>query len=172
MIKILVKGKSLALEVLIGNKIIHSFPIKIGENGLRKTQEGDKKTPVGNYRITWKASVFQEDNPKNNLYKITEGNSFALWNPKKGTTEFSREFGTTEEELWRDAYGGKEAVVMCLDYPNSKDTAEGRTGSCIEIHASKNFDKPSLGCVKLTCEDAKILYELVEVGTEVEIRES
>ncbi|KAA3599365.1 MAG: hypothetical protein DWQ06_10650 [Calditrichaeota bacterium] len=169
MIKILVKGKSLVLEVLSGDKILHSFHIKIGANGLRKTKEGDKKTPVGNYKILWKASVFQEDNPSKKLYKITEGNSFALWNPKLKTTEFSREFGTTDEELWRDSYGGEEAVVLCLDYPNVKDIAEGKTGSCIEIHATKNFHKPSLGCIKLTCEDAKILYCLVEVGTEVSI---
>ncbi|MCC7431298.1 L,D-transpeptidase [bacterium] len=167
--KIFIKGKSLVLELRSEDKVLYSFPIKIGKNGLFKEKEGDKKTPVGIYKIIWKASVFQEDAPELRTYKIIPNQSFALWNEKKGVTEFSRTEGTKEEELWQDAYGGDEAVVFCLNYPNKKDKSEGKTGSCIEIHATKNFDKPSLGCVKLRCEEAKFLYGLVEVGTKVEI---
>jgi len=45
------------------------------------------------------------------------------------------------EKLWTDAYGGKNAYVMALDYPNSEDRKQGKTGSCIETGSSLRADR-------------------------------
>jgi hypothetical protein len=39
-------------------KLLKCYPVGLGLNGMGKTREGDKKTPVGEYEIIWKASRF------------------------------------------------------------------------------------------------------------------
>jgi murein L,D-transpeptidase YafK len=67
---------------------------------------------------------------------------------------------------------------MALDYPNTEDRAQGKTGSCIEIHASVNLEqvgyedyKGTLGCVSLYPAYAKRIYDHVNPGTPVRIVE-
>jgi len=82
------------------------------------------------------------------------------------------------ERLWTDDYGGKDAYIMALNYPTAKERAEGKTGSCIEIHASCNLEKAgyrnyggTLGCVALYPAFARRIYQQVNPGTPVRIVE-
>jgi hypothetical protein len=81
--------------------------------------------------------------------------------------------GPPLEKLWSDPYGGDEAAVISINYPNAKDRARGFTGDCIHIHSDKRHDhgilKKSYGCIHMFTPDAKELYEMVEVGTPVKI---
>ncbi|MFP4497051.1 MAG: murein L,D-transpeptidase family protein [Vulcanimicrobiota bacterium] len=148
-------------------KVIKKYPVGIGSNGTGKTREGDRKTPLGNYRIIWKASRFAKTDGG---HLIEDGKAFC--GPDNIFTT-DPNVGYSSEKLWTDGYGGSEAVVMCLDYPNETDRAKGYTGGCIEIHATKLGGigkRSSAGCIRMNPGDARDLYNQVKVGTPVIIK--
>lgn len=164
---IVIHGYSYKLQLFNSeNRLLKEYKVGIGKNGMGKTRSGDKKTPVGTYYIIWKASRFAKTDGG---YPIVEGAAFCgpdncfTTNPKIGYSSGS---------LWTAGYGGKEAVVMCLDYPNKDDKAKGYTGGCIEIHATQlgGIGKMSSeGCIRMNPKDARELYLLVNTGTRVVI---
>jgi len=203
---ILVKGSERKLYLIENNAIKFMFGIAIGERGLGKTREGDHKTPIGNYIIKWMVSRNgpPKENPGGLSSFVIDGKTYAVLDTElyfgdltnirvkvlpDGTRKVSHDLNdrpiTPEEikiakgeRLWRDAYGGKNCYVMALDYPNKRDRAQGKTGSCIEIHTSLNLEKAghkyykgTLGCIAMYSADAKRLYEYVHPGTPVRIVE-
>lgn len=154
-------------------KLLKTYKIGIGINGMGKTREGDKKTPLGEYEIIWKATKFQEDiDPNNeNEHFIEDGYAFA--GPDNIFTT-DPEIGYSSEQLWTEGYGGDEAVVLCINYPNALDKSKGYTGGCIEIHATHLGgigQCSSYGCLRMHPGDAREVYNLVEVGAKVYINE-
>ncbi len=150
------------------DEVIKTYPIGIGLNGMGKTMEGDRKTPLGEYEIIWKASRFANTDGG---YFIEEGRAFC--GPDNIFTT-DPNIGYSSESLWTEGYGGDEAVVMCLDYPNASDKAKGYSGGCIEIHATHLGgigECSSYGCIRMYPEDARELYKLIDVGTKVYIYE-
>lgn len=162
---IVVRSATFTLELYdANNKLIKSYPIGLGRGGMGKTKRGDCKTPVGEYEIIWKASRFWETDGG---FSIVDG--FAFAGPNSMFTP-DPAIGYDDEQLWTDSYGGKEAVVMCLNYPNESDVAKGYTGDCIEIHATQLGgigEYGSAGCVRMLPTDARDLYNRVSVGTKV-----
>ncbi|MBN1882401.1 MAG: L,D-transpeptidase [Deltaproteobacteria bacterium] len=155
-----------AFLVYEGAELIASFPCETGYGGMGKTREGDGKTPVGEYHIAWMASVEVNRGHTDKGSPVIEG---MTWCDETGLV-YGPE-GRNEERLWTDAYGGEDATIMGLDYPNEEDVARGYTGDCIEIHGTTRLvdGKPtrSAGCIKLTAKDAILLYHMVDVGTPV-----
>ena len=150
------------------DEVIRTYDIGIGLNGMGKTREGDKKTPIGEYEILWKASRFANTDGG---YLIEDGRAFC--GPDNIFTK-DPDIGYSSESLWKEGYGGDEAVVMCIDYPNSSDKAKGYTGGCIEIHATHLGgigECSSYGCIRMYPDNARELYNLVNVGTKVYIYE-
>ena len=149
------------------NTLIKSYPVGLGKNGMGKTKQGDKKTPTGTYEIIWKASRFWQTDGG---YPIIDGQAFA------GTDSiFTTDpaLGDPDEKLWTDSYGGQEAVVMCINYPNASDKLKDYTGDCIEIHATQLGgigEFVSAGCVRMNPADARELYNYVLAGATVIIR--
>jgi murein L,D-transpeptidase YafK len=150
-----------------GETPVLDFPCETGIRGMGKTKEGDKKTPVGKYKIIWMASK-GGNNDREGAREIIDGitwcdDSSIYYGPE----------GPAGERLWTDAYGGEDAVVMGLDYPNDDDIRRGYTGDCIEIHATKRLKNggltPSAGCIKMYCGDALVLYNRVGLFTPVVI---
>ena len=203
---VLVKGSERKLYLIENNAIKFVFDIAIGERGLGKTKEGDHKTPIGDYIIKWMVSRSgpPKQNPGGVQSFVVDGRTYAVLDTElyfgelthirvkvlpDGTRKVSHDLNdrpiTPEEikiaqgeKLWTDAYGGKNSYVMALDYPNKKDRSEGKTGSCIEIHASLNLEKAGYkhyrgtrGCIAMYPTDAKRVYEYVHPGTPVRIVE-
>jgi len=166
---IVVYGSEYYMKVFTSDgKLLKRYPVGIGINGMGKTRSGDKKTPVGEYEIIWKASRFADTDGG---YPIKDGRAFA--GPDNIFTT-DPAVGYSSEQLWTDGYGGNKAVVMCLNYPNESDKSKGYTGGCIEIHATLLGgieECSSAGCVRMYPEDARELYRLVKVGTKVYIKE-
>lgn len=166
---IVVHGSTFTLELYDQyDHMVKTYPVGLGKNGLGKTKRGDKKTPRGEYHIIWKASRFAATDGG---YEIKEDRSFCALNNK--FTADPR-IGLSDEQLWTEDYGGEQAVVMGLDYPNEKDHARGYVGECIEIHATLHGgigQFVSAGCVRMSPADARDLYQYVEVGTTVVIQE-
>jgi len=203
---VLVKGAERKLYLIENSAITFVFDIAIGERGLGKKREGDHKTPLGDYTIKWMVSRNgpPKQNPGGVQSFVFDGHTYAVLDTElyfgdlahirvkvlpDGTRKVSHDLNdrpiTPEEikiahgeRLWTDAYGGKDSYVMALNYPNNKDRSEGKTGSCIEIHASLNLEKEgykkykgTLGCIAMYPADAKRVYEYVNPGTPVRIVE-
>ncbi len=165
---IVIESNTFTLELFdTENHLIKSYPVGLGLNGMGKTKSGDKKTPIGQYEILWKASRFWETDGG---YPIVDGHAFAC--PDNSFTTDPNK-ADPDETLWTDAYGGSQAVVMCLNYPNASDIANDYTGSCIEIHASLYGgigEYCSMGCIRMIPEDARDLYQHIDAGAKVFIR--
>jgi D-alanyl-D-alanine dipeptidase len=203
---IFVKGSERKLYLIEQNEIKLVFDSAVGERGLGKTKEGDHKTPLGDYRIKWMVSKNgpPKKNPGGASSFVVDGQTYAALDTElyfgdlkkirvkllpDGTRKVSHDVNdrpitpleiriAQSERLWTDAYGGKNAYVMALDYPTPKDRAEGKTGSCIEIHASLKLENEgykkytgTLGCVSMYPDYAKRVYEYVNPGTPVRIVE-
>lgn len=151
------------LQVWHGSQLTDEYPAEIGRGGLDKRRSGDHKTPLGNYEISWMASRARDKG-----HRVIHGKS---WCEKNRFVHADR--GSPVEKLWSLSYGGRQSVVMSINYPNERDAAQGRTGNCIHIHATKHLRDgsltKSLGCIHLFPKDALELYDAVEVGTPVKI---
>ena len=182
---LLVLGLSKKIYLVEGNQVRLCFSVAIGENGLGKTKEGDKKTPLGDYHIKWMVSRNgpPKKNPDGQNSFVVDGETYAIRDTELYFGKLE-DAGLSEEELkiaqdeklWTAAYGGENVFVMALDYPNEQDRREGRTGSSIEIHASvplgqAGFErhKGTLGCVALIPDHASGIYAHVNPGTPVRI---
>jgi len=203
---LLVEASEKKMYLIKNNTIQLVFDVALGKGGLGKTREGDHKTPLGDYRIKWMVSRNgpPKQNPGGLTSSVIQGKTYAVLDTElyvgdltdirvkvlpDGTRKVSEDIHdrpiTREEieiargeKLWTDAYGGEQAYVMALDYPNKDDRAQGKTGSCIEIHASVNLEKVgykdykgTLGCVSLYPAYAKRIYHYVTPGTPVRIIE-
>jgi hypothetical protein len=155
---------SLNLLQLWGHgELIREYPIETGKGGLAKKTSGDHKTPIGDYEISWIASKISKKGQK-----VIENMSWC-----KGNKFVHAPTGPALEKLWAEPYGGNEATIMSINYPNDKEIELGYSGECIHIHADKRLNggqlKKSYGCIHMYPEDAKELYEMVQVGTPVKI---
>jgi len=144
-------------------ELIREYPVDVGMHGLGKQRSGDHRTPIGDYEVSWMAARSSKKG-----HRIVENRSWCTNNAFVDATS-----GPALEKLWSEPYGGDEAAVISINYPNAKDRLRGFTGDCIHIHSDKRHDqgvlKKSYGCVHMFPADAKELYEMVEVGTPVKI---
>jgi hypothetical protein len=151
------------LELWAGADLLRVYPISTGKGGIGKTRSGDHKTPLGDYEISWMASKKSAKG-----HRIVNGTSWCANNKFYYGPD-----GPPLERLWADVYGGEDATVLSINYPNASDRANGRTGDCIHIHAEKKIAEGSLresyGCIHLYTEHARELYEIVDVCTPVKI---
>ncbi len=173
---IVVIGRRKRLYLCRGSRLLKSFPIGHGRRGFGKRREGDKKTPLGSYKILWMAArhePYRSARRERALrrYQIRNHRAYCKPNPRTGISEFRRDHGPRGERLWRPAYGGRYATVMAINYPNQYDRKAHRTGSCIEIHASFHL-KGSAGCITLWPRHARQLYNCSFPNMRVEIRYS
>ncbi len=144
-------------------ELIKEYPIEIGKTGTHKRQSGDHRTPIGDYEISWMAS---RDSQKG--HKIIDNKSWCIGNKFVYAPN-----GPSLEKLWTDSYGGPQATIISLNYPNDKDRKRGFSGDCIHIHADLKIKhgalEKSYGCIHMFPSDAIELYEIVDVGTPVKI---
>ena len=151
------------LQLWQHEQMVREYPIDIGMGGLGKKRSGDHRTPVGDYEITWMAS-----RQSNKGHRIIENKSWCIGNKFVYSAT-----GPGLEKLWAESYGGPQATVMSINYPNEKEKKQGYTGECIHIHADRRvLDgalKKSYGCIHMFPRDAMELYEIVDVGTPVKI---
>lgn len=151
------------LQLWRGPELIEEYPIETGKGGIAKKRGGDHRTPIGDYQISWMASRKSSDG-----HRIVDGRSWC-----RGNKFIDAPTGPALEKLWSDAYGGSEATVLSINYPNDKELRKGYTGECIHIHAVKRPKEglltKSYGCIHMFPRDAQALYDMVQVGTPVKI---
>ena len=146
------------------------FKCCIGKNGLsKKKKEGDKKTPVGIFKIG--NLYYRKDKislPKTKL-KCIRINPKMGWcddlkNPKNYNKLIRVKKNINHEKLYRR--DGKYDLIIPIKY-NYKKPILGK-GSCIFLHLSKNY-KPTLGCIALSKKDFLIMIKIIDKNTKIKI---
>ena len=146
------------------------FKCCIGKKGLSsKKKEGDKKTPIGTYKI--EHLYYRRDRikkPKTTLKCIPIKHDMGWCNdinyPKNYNKLFKIKKKIKHEKLKRNDH--KYDLIIPIKY-NFKKPILGK-GSCIFIHLTKNY-KPTAGCIALKKKDFLIMLKIINKKTTIKI---
>jgi L,D-peptidoglycan transpeptidase YkuD (ErfK/YbiS/YcfS/YnhG family) len=146
------------------------FKCCIGKNGFTNNKkEGDKKTPIGTFKI--ESLYYRKDRKKKpeTLLKCIEIKKNMGWCddvgfPKKYNKLIKINKTIKCEKLMR--LDNKYDFLIPIKY-NFKKPVIG-LGSCIFIHLTKNY-KPTAGCIALKEKDFLILLKLVKKNSKIRI---
>ena len=163
------------MTILVKNK--HTLQIDefifrccIGKKGSTKNKkEGDKKTPIGTFKI--ENLYFRKDRLEKplTLLKCVEIKENMGWCddihfPKKYNKLIKIEKNIGHEKLLRKDH--KYDFLIPIKY-NFEKPITG-LGSCIFIHLTKDF-KPTDGCVAIKKKDFLILLKLIKKNSKIKI---
>ena len=163
------------MTIFIKNK--HTLQIEefkfrccIGKKGSTKNKkEGDKKTPIGLFKI--ENLYFRKDRKKrpSTLLKCVEIKKNMGWCndinfPKKYNKLIKTEEKIKYEKLKRKDY--KYDFIIPIKYNFNKPVAN--LGSCIFIHLTRDY-QPTAGCVALREKDFLIMLKLIKKNSKIKI---
>tara|TARA_B100000989_G_C19480090_1_gene444743 strand:+ start:385 stop:897 length:513 start_codon:yes stop_codon:yes gene_type:complete len=154
--KIIIKHKKNYKADFIFNKRV--FECFIGLNGIgKKTREGDKKTPIGIFRINY--ILYRKDKIRNlkcNFKKIPISHS-TIWSTDSRDTMYNqmrkKGFYFEHEKMFRN--DNCYDLVVVLDY-NTKLTKKFK-GSAIFLHCKEKNRNFTDGCIAMN------KHELLEI---------
>ena len=146
-----------------------NFHCCIGKKGLtKKKNEGDKKTPIGTFRVS--SLYLRKDRlgiPQTKLKKIPITKSMGWCDDVKNSVYYNRlmtiQKHIKHEKLFRK--DNKYDLLIPIEY-NTKRTI-GK-GSCIFIHLTKNY-KPTAGCIALKKKDFLVMLKIIAKKTKIKI---
>ena len=163
------------MTIFLKNKhtlLINNFYFKcsIGKNGLSKKKiEGDKKTPIGTFKI--EHLYFRKDRinlPKTDLKCIQIKPNMGWCDDTKVLKKYNKLVDVKEdlqhEKLFRKDH--KYDLLIPIKY-NFNNTINNK-GSCIFIHLTKNYF-PTAGCIALRKKDFLIILKLINKNTKIKI---
>ena len=147
-----------------------SFRCCIGKKGKTKKKiEGDKKTPMGNFKLG--NLYYRKDRislPETDIKCIPIKNNMSWCDdikfPKKYNKLIKTNHKIRSEKLKRKDQ--KYDLVLPIQY-NSNNPIPG-LGSCIFIHLTRNY-KPTAGCIALKKKDFLIMLKLIKKKTKIKI---
>jgi murein L,D-transpeptidase YafK len=138
------------LQLIDNESVVFDFPCATGKNKGKKEIEKDLKTPEGEYKVVVK-------NPKSKCFL-----SLGLNYPNVQDAEDGFEKGAISKEV-------KDQIISA----NQEDGIipwDTKMGGEIYIHGNLDNGKDyTLGCVKVSDENMKKLYDAVEIGIRVVI---
>jgi murein L,D-transpeptidase YafK len=150
-IRILVDKSERKLTVLQKNNTLHEFRIALGGSPLGdKEKKGDGKTPEGTFSICIK-------NPQSQFHR-----SLGLNYPKADDADSGLRNGLISQAQHRR--------IVEASKRNSLPPWNTKLGGEIYIHGGGNATDWTLGCIGLENADMKVLFDLIQVGTQIEIR--
>ena len=148
-----------------------NFKCCIGKLGLtNKKIEGDKKTPIGVFKI---GSVYYRQDrikkPLTSLKCIVIKKNMKWCNDIRAPERYNRLFKTNDnfrhEKLMRK--DNKYDLLIPIKYNFDKPVV-GK-GSCIFIHLTKNY-RPTAGCIALKKKDFLIMLKIIKKKTKIIIK--
>tara|TARA_B100001093_G_C26789883_1_gene998480 strand:- start:109 stop:600 length:492 start_codon:yes stop_codon:yes gene_type:complete len=148
---------------------LFKFKCSIGKKGFTKKKvEGDKKTPIGKFKIG--SLYYRKDRIakfETSLKKIQIRKNMG-WcndiNSKKYNQLITINKKIKHERLYRKDY--KYDLLIPIHY-NTNPIIKNK-GSAIFIHLTKNY-KETVGCVALSKKDFLILLKIINSKTKIEI---
>ncbi len=146
------------------------FKCSIGKSGLSKKKiEGDKKTPIGNFKLG--SLFFRKDRikkPITNLKTLEIKKNMGWCDDIKDKKNYNKLINIKKkighEKLFRK--DEKYDLLIFVEY-NYKKRELGK-GSCIFIHLTKNY-KATEGCIALRKNDFLIMLKLLNKKTKIKI---
>ena len=144
----------------------------VGRNGIGKTKEGDKKTPIGTYNLTTPFGIKADPGAILPYTKVTKyhywcGSSRSgYYNQLVDSRVTGRSYTKSDEHLID--YKGVYNYCMFIDY-----NAEGMAGkgSCIFLHC-KGKNKYTAGCVAIDEASMKKIIQWAHAGAKIVIQQS
>ena len=146
------------------------FKCSIGKNGLtKKKTEGDKKTPVGSFKISH--LYYRKDRikkPQTHLHCISIKKNMGwcddVTNKKNYNKLIKISKNIKHEKLHRR--DKKYNFLIPIKY-NFNNIILGK-GSCIFIHLTKNYS-PTAGCIALKEKDFLIMLKILKKDSRIKI---
>ena len=146
------------------------FKCSIGKNGLTKKKvEGDKKTPVGTFKI--EHLYFRKDRvklPRMRLKKIDIKANMGWSDDINYADKYNKlikiDKNINHEKLFRKDH--QYDLLIPIKY-NFKKRTTGK-GSCIFLHLTKNY-YPTAGCIALKKKDFLIMLKLINKNSIIKI---
>lgn len=144
----------------------------VGRNGIGKTKEGDKKTPVGTYNLTTPFGIKDDPGAKMAYTKVTKyhywcgASSSDYYNQLVDSRETGRDYTSSDEHLID--YKGVYNYCMFIDY-NVEGTPH--KGSCIFLHC-KGKNAYTAGCVAIDEGSMKQIIQWAKPGIKIVIRDA
>jgi len=149
---------------------LYSCDAYVGRNGIGKTEEGDKKTPVGTYNLTTPFGIKANPGAKQDYIQVTKyhywcGTSDSkYYNQLVDMRKTDRKYTSSDEYLIN--YKGEYNYCMFIDY-NAKGLP-GK-GSCIFLHCMGN-KKYTAGCIAVPEKAMQRIIQWAEPGAKIVIR--
>lgn len=155
--RVVVKKSAGRLELYDGEVLVKTYACISGGNGGDKEREGDRKTPVGKFRIVFK-------NPASKFHL-----SLGLDYPNREDAER----GLKEGLITRGQY---EGILAALESDLSREENQRKLwytplGGEIFLHGHGEGREGTAGCVALANKDIEELFAVLPLGTVVEIGE-
>ena len=146
------------------------FKCSIGKYGITKKKiEGDKKTPIGSFKIS--KLYYRKDKinkPRTLLHCVSIKKNMGwcddLTNKKNYNKLIKINKNIKHEKLYRK--DTKYDLLIPIEY-NFNNTILGK-GSCIFIHLTKNY-LPTAGCIALKKKDFLIMLKILRKKTKINI---
>lgn len=149
--RIVIEKGERKLSLYSGDKVVHTYRIGLGLNPVGdKVQEGDRRTPEGDFYIFTK-------NDKSAFY-LSLGISY----PNAAHAERGLREGLINKEQYT-------AIITALN-AHKAPPQNTKLGGDIYIHGNGAWSDWTWGCVALENEDIQQLFSLVSVGTPVTIK--
>ncbi len=163
------------MSLILKNKdriVIGEFSFKccIGKNGLTKKKvEGDKKTPIGTFRL---GNLFYRNDrfekPKTKLKCIKIKKNMGWCDDPKDKENYNKlikiKKGLKYENLYRRDHKYDYFITIKYNF----DKRKLGKGSAIFIHLTKNY-RPTAGCIALENKDFLILAKIISKKTKFKI---
>lgn len=151
-------------------KQLYSCSAYLGKNGIGKTREGDKKTPVGTYNLTQPFGIKADPGSPMDYTQVTKHHYWCgtsgskYYNQMVDMREIDRKYTSSDEYLIN--YKGEYNYCMFIDY--NKNGVEGK-GSCIFLHCTGN-KKSTSGCIAVPESTMKKIVQWAKPGAKIVIR--
>jgi L,D-peptidoglycan transpeptidase YkuD (ErfK/YbiS/YcfS/YnhG family) len=147
-----------------------NFKCCIGKNGLSyKKIEGDKKTPIGTFKIG--NLYYRKDRinrPKTKLRCIQIRSEMCWCDDVRDIKKYNKLIYISKnirhEKLYRKDF--KYDLLIPIKY-NFKKRTIGK-GSCIFLHLTNNY-KATAGCIALKKKDFLIMIKIINKNSKIEI---
>ena len=146
------------------------FQCVIGKNGTsNKKIEGDKKTPIGTYKIG--DLYYRKDRsvkPETKLKCIEIKKNMGWCNDLKNKKKYNRLIKENKKIKHEKLFRADHLYDFFIPIKYNSDKIIVGKGSCIFIHLTHNF-KPTAGCIALKKNDFLILLKLLKKNTKIKI---
>tara|TARA_Y100001958_G_scaffold129851_1_gene98580 strand:+ start:528 stop:1019 length:492 start_codon:yes stop_codon:yes gene_type:complete len=146
------------------------FQCVIGKNGTsNKKIEGDKKTPIGTYKIG--DLYYRKDRsvkPETKLKCIEIKKNMGWCNDLKNKKKYNKLIKENKKIKHEKLFRADHLYDFFIPIKYNSDKIIVGKGSCIFIHLTHNF-KPTAGCIALKKNDFLILLKLLKKNTKIKI---